>query len=316
MYPIVNLYKDWTLISLKSKDHFKSSVLIQHHAIQFIAMGSLSFHSRLRKDNGNIMKWNFHKRMIVSEWNDAELFPFKLAIRLDNLEIFMIRPPFVIIEKINMQGKTKEEIFDWLTAQIVKAGIKEGRLSMDLSYNIPPHSTDDGFPFEVQNKNEMEALTSFRNNSDIVLHYLSNFFDNCTPVTISPVTFNSVFTINLAPSGNGEYLKAINIGFAVPDDLIDHCYFYATPVNSIQQGISYDNINPLHGDGQWLINDRLIAVLPMNRFYRDNTKEKQIYRVLSFYLSAINNFLDIMIVPEQKLSGKEVFGDRISFFLD
>ncbi|MFP4448556.1 MAG: hypothetical protein ACLFPH_07455 [Bacteroidales bacterium] len=316
MYQIVNLQQDWNLISLKSKDHFKASNLLQHHAIQFIAMGSLSYHSMLKSDDGNIMKWDFYKRMIVGKWIDAELYPFKLAIRLDNLELLMVKPPFTITEKINMQGKTKEEIFDWLNEQIDKVGIKEGNLSMDLSYNIPHHKTDDGFPFEIQNKNEMEALASFRNNSEIILHYLSNFFDNCTSVGISPVTFNSSFIVNLTPGGDDNSLKAIDIGFAAPDDLIDHYYFYATPVNSIQNEISYDNIHQLNGDGQWLINDSLVAALPLDRFYRDNKKEKQIYRVLSFYLTAINNFLDILIVPEHKLSGKELFGDKVSLFLD
>ncbi|MFO8236128.1 MAG: hypothetical protein R6U04_12075 [Bacteroidales bacterium] len=314
MNEIINLHRNWKLIKLRSKDHFKASVLIQHHALQFLAMAEKHLSARKKNNDDILLHWSLAKNMVVGGWLEAEQFPFRVGLSLDSLEIMLLKPPSVQVAKLNMQGKTKEEVFEWLDNQLYKIGVKYGRLSMDLLYSIPYHKTEEGIPFEIYSKDEMIELSSVRNNSELIFRYLYTFVDGCKPISISPVTFNSTSVIPLELSNNKKPEHLVNIGFAMPDSLIDHCYFYATLLNNHTQDISYEDIQQLNGEGYWIITDHLSAILPLYKFYADNQKAKQIYRVLSFYVSALNNIFDMLLVPEYRLSRKELYGNKIFIF--
>jgi len=289
----------WELLTYQSKDHFKSASLLQHHAIQFIALAGR--YLAVKKDNGeNIsMEWYLNKKMLVGTWIDAKKFPLKIGLRLEDLLLMILDPSFTEFASLNIQGRTKEEVFDWLNDKLKELKVEMGAMKMEIFYDLPHHETDDGAPFEIRNKDEMMELVKLRTNTDIVLRYFSQFFNGITPIRIWPHNFDTHITIPVEYEDTGNLLKYVNMGLAVPNTFSDRHYFFVSHWDK-NESADYDKIKKLEGEGHWTTRNQVIAILPVNRVNCDKTKESQLNRVVSFYKSALNNTFDILSCPEKK----------------
>jgi len=285
---------NWEFFSLQSKDHFKSATLLQHHAIQFIAMAGRYLISQKPDDSNTNMKWYLNKKMVVGDWINSRQFPLKLGIRLEDLILFIFDPSFHDIAHFYLQGKTKPDIFQWFKLTLRELDVENiDALQMDMHYSIPPHKTDDEAPFEIENKDEMKTLSVLRSNAELVLDELSRQFDHPSKVKIWPHHFDTGCVVPVENTG-GEIRKSIGLGLAVPDENVDYYYFYVNHW-SADDNLDYTQIRELEGGGHWITSSWIGAVLPINEFYTDTNTDAQVNRVHSFFTSAINNTLDILL---------------------
>jgi hypothetical protein len=297
---IRDLNSNWEYLCYQSRDHFKSSSLLQHHAIQFIAIAG-RYLAPQKNDGSNLgMHYYLKKKMLVGTWIDAKKFPIKVGIRLTDLYLMIMNPSFSEIASLNLQGHTKEEIFDWLNDKALELGAEMGSLKPELHYQIPEHPTENGAPFEIENKEEMLTLTQIRSNADMALLYFSRYFVNKTPNVTWPDSFKSSYTIPIELDDENKIRKYINIGLSPPDLFVDHYYFYVSHWDP-DDIADYDKISRLEGDGYWVTRDRAVAVLPLQRFFMDKSKEEQVNRVVLFFQSALNNTFEILTHPELKV---------------
>jgi hypothetical protein len=295
------LIKKWELISYQSKDHFKSTTLLQHHAIQFIAMAGRYLSSPRHNEKNLSMEWYLNKKMLIGSWIDAKKFPFKIGIRTQDLYLVILDPSFSEITGINLQGKTKAEVFDWLNKKMHEFKVELGNIKMELYYQLPAHETDDGRPFEIKDKQEMIELSKIMTNTFLMLQYFTHLFDDSIAISVWPEDFNFRFTIPVEYNNSGKMSKYVHVGLAVPDSFYDHHYFYVS--HRDESGSSdYEKIRELDGDGQWVTKNNPIAILPLNMFFSDKSKEDQVQRLYNFYSSALNNTFDILVSPELKIS--------------
>ena len=290
----------WEQLTYHSKDHFKYATLLQLHALQFIAIAGRYLAKPQKNENHIAMQWYLSKKMLVGTWIDAKQYPIKIGIRLDNLKLKILNPSFTEIDSLYLQGHTKGEAFDWLNEKMKMLKAEMGRMKMELNYPLPYHETEDGEPFEIRNKDEMVELTKLRTNTHLVLKQISTLFQNVSPIQVWPHNFNTYFTIPIEEDGADKLLKYINVGLAIPDEFFDRYYFFVSHCDKDELA-DYDKLKKLEGDGLWTTRDRVIAILPINKFYCDKTKEDQVKRILSFLISALNNTLDILVCPEMKI---------------
>jgi hypothetical protein len=293
------LKSSWEYLSLQSKDHFKSSTLLQHHAVQFIAMAGRYLVPQKSDDSNVSMKWNSKKRMLVGQWIDTRTSPVKLGLRLEDLMLFIFDPSYTEIDRFTIQGKTKPEVFEWLEKKMIELGQRMGPLEMDMHYSIPPHNTDDDYPFEIENKDEMRETTFIREDADLILNELAQEFEGSSKIRVWPHHFDTGCLIPVEYKGK-NLSKTLGIGLSVPDLNVDYYYFYVNHW-SLNNDIDYFQAKDIDAGGHWITNNWIGAVLSLSELHKDKDKESQVDRVYSFFYSAINNTLDLLLANEMKM---------------
>lgn len=298
---LTKVKNNWSFLSLRSKDHFKSATLLQHHAVQFIAMAGRYLIPQKKDDSNTQMKWYLDKKMVTGEWIDSYTYPLKLGIQLSDLILMLLDPTYTDIAHCNMQGRTKSEIFDWLKDKLDQMKVETLPLKMDLHYSIPFHKTEEGASFGVENHSEMLELTNLRNNAELVMQTFAMQFENASPVRIWPHHFDTSFTVPVKWDEKGQWVKTLTMGLAKPDEWIDYYYFYVNHW-SADSSIDYNTITTLKGNGHWFTGDWIGAVLPLNELYQDSNTQEQVNRVCNFLHSAVNNTFDLLLASEMKLT--------------
>ena len=65
--------------------------------------------------------------------------------------------------------------------------------------------------------------------------------------------------------------------------------------------IDYFQAKDIDAGGHWITNNWIGAVLSLSELHKDKDKESQVDRVYSFFYSAINNTLELLLANEMKM---------------
>jgi hypothetical protein len=293
--------ENWRFISMKSPDQFVKATLLQHHFIQFIAMADYYLIPNTHNNFRFEMEWFIKKEMLIGGWIDAKEQPVKIGGRLADLVLIIFDPAFDEIDHLDCIGKTKDEIFGWLQDKLHDLGLDTSKMEKDMFYSIPPHETDEGKPFLINDlKEELIALANLRSNANLMIRFISDMLNNDSRVKISPQYFDS--ECFLSKNGKDDKTnKSIRIGMAVPDQRVHHYYFYVSLLNNGNK-IDQSLLEKPGGDGYWINDNENKAVLPLDQLYKDKNGNDQVQRVFNFFKSALDNSADILKTPYFKIS--------------
>ncbi len=297
---VKDLNTQWELLCYQSMDHLKSHSLLLIHAVQFIAIAGRYLIPLRRDDSHMLLRWHMSSNMFAGNWIDAKKWPVKIGLKLPELVLTFLHPPSSEITSITMQGKTKEEIFEWMDERLHELEVELGPMKMELYYNLPDHETEHGIPFEIKNKEELIEIAKLRTDTELILRYFSSHFNSCKAHLINPYNLETSYKIPVERDDKGELKKYVVMGLAAPDSFLDHYYFYVKHYDRDEM-VDFEKLQSLNGGGYWTIKDSILAVLPLFKLIEENTKEGQINQLVSFYKSALNATFEILVNAHLKL---------------
>lgn len=288
-----NLLEKWNYLYRRSPDHFKSSTLLLHHIIQFTAITGKYLTLNDEGHINNLVEWHPEKNVFLGRWIDSKYQPLRVGIKLPHLRLLIYTPPSRIVNYLDIQGRNKTALFEWLRWNLSKYGVDIQPLDMEMPYEIPQHYTDNGGIFTEPSRAEISEISAVRSNAHHILSYFARSFKQHN-IIIDPESFHTELYLPVFKKNARKISFYIKLGLSVPDSYIDHYYFYLKHFPSGDTIDYYFKLRKLKGGGYWRDLDQLTAVLPVNELYGNKYGEEQAVRVLYFYKSALENSYELL----------------------
>ncbi len=285
---------NWNLINFRSGDHYKSSTLLLHHVIQFVAIAGKYLNLKKTDNSKVLLKWLPERNILLGRWIDAKISPLRVALKLPELQLRIYKPPFKMIDHFYIPDHSKAEIYEWLQRTLYLNGVDICSMHMEMPYELPNHSTDDGQQFQKPHKDELWELCVLRSNAQRVIKYFSDLYNIRCPIGICPESFHSECFIPLHTDESSKVSPFVKMGLSVPNSHIDHHYFFVKHWPSMDTIEYYLNLKKLDGGGHWADVNCLQAILPLYEIYRDHSPEAQAKRVIAFFNSALKHSFEML----------------------
>lgn len=221
-----------------------------HLAAQYLATAAISFINAKEDDSHTNMGFDPESGHMYSRSFGMDSY----FLSLSYVDFSLNFHNQARLTKYDLNGKSHKDIVSWINQRCSELNITP-EYKYDLHYELP-YPIDDEFIFELIDQGEMAYLLEIRRLS---FHVFSNFIkDNNlnSEIRIWPHHFDT--GVFFTP----DKVKSINIGMglAIPDDLINDHYYYASGYDE-NGPISTLNFKPLH-QGKWIDNGFKGAVLP------------------------------------------------------
>lgn len=282
----------WQLQTLDSPKILNPLVLQIHHAAQFVSLMGNSLLPKTPDDAQSNMEWVSSKHAIVGR--DIELDKgIRVGLLYHPFELHVFDANLDTIEYINLGGETKKEVLNWLRSIVKALGGPPDQIKAITHFEIPHHAVDEGHPFEIQNLVYHQEMAKFRSNADFILKEFTEKFGHNAEVRVWPHHFDSGSYIPLEFDDKGAITKALGLGMAIADHVVDEYYFYITHSAKKDQ-INYNNLPTLDGEGQWTIDKWVGATLPISRLLDASSETEQYAMASAFFKSGINATLELL----------------------
>ncbi|MCD4663676.1 MAG: hypothetical protein K8R68_00300 [Bacteroidales bacterium] len=206
----------------------------QHHAAQFIALAGRHLIPQQADDSNTNMQYLPDQKLLAGNELSNEL---RLALQLTDLKLGFVDRVGNCNNKISINGKSKQMVFEELKKTLASLGIDVSKFKNELHYEIPTHKLDKGAAFSVNDKKFFQESTFYRHNAEIVLNKIVHTNDKAEPVRVWPHHFDTGTLIPVAHNKKGELSKSIGLGWAIPDSMVDEPYYY----------LSFWSENPIEG---------------------------------------------------------------------
>ncbi len=276
--------QEWKLLTLKFDKDNLNALMLQYQAAQYIAMAGRHLIPQKPDDSNTNMQYIFNKDMLVGNLISDKLC---LSLHLVDFSLHLIDKQLNSILKIELEGKTKEQIFSELKEAFNQQGIDVTKFSQELHYEIPETGLDRNGLFFKSVADFLKENLLYRHNAQIVLEELANQFKNVEPVRIWPHHFDTGTYVPLAYD-NGNVTKSYGLGWAIPDSMVNEPYFY---LSFWSQNNPIDFSKLPHPDaGEWIRKGWNGGVLKLSEIL----KEKSSLRQQEFVKAFFNSELEIL----------------------
>ena len=273
---------EWKAISSKYEQHTEVGLDIQHQVIQFLAMAGKYLTQEKADDSHTNIVFDTKRN-----WFVGKTFPkgHYLAIDAIELDLMLLDSNSKVLNKFALEGKTKAKIFKWMKTMLFGIGINVDNMKMEMHYQLPDHPLDRGAYITFDDIDGFEENVIFRHNAELVLQEVLESMGQKVDIRIWPHHFDTAALIPIEKDKNGEILKSIGIGFAIPDDMIDVPYFYLSfwSKNETPELENQENLLA----GQWMMPQWNGAVLTLNDILKVKSAKIQHQMVKDFYRSGL-----------------------------
>lgn len=230
-----------------------------HLAAQYLAAAGISFLDKKDDDSHTNLGFNTENNClethVLSENNDQLLLSyesFSLIWKSNSGRI-----------DFNLNEATHKEILFWIkeTAQTF--------LNKEYQYNLHyelPYAIEDSFAFKLSSKKELNTLIQIRFLVQKSLEKINETLQLNTSIRIWPHHFDTGIYTPLPNSSN-----AVGQGLAIPDNVCDEHYLYASGYNENGQ-IDTSQFNDL-SKGYWSSKGFIGAVLPITGITEEDAVE-------------------------------------------
>ena len=273
---------NWKTQKLAFNENIHQALRQQHHAAQFIAMVGHHLIPQQADDSNTNMEYIPDKDLLIGNSLPNSM---RVALQLAELKLLVLDKENEPKKVIQLDGKTKNEVFIELAQNLADVGIDVTKLKNELHYEIPSHPLDDGAPFSIKDKNSFVENARYRHNAKIVLNEIAEAFQQDEAIRIWPHHFDTGAFYVISKNEKGEMAQTIGIGFAIPDSMINEPYYYL----SFWSADATEGLDELPSlpSGQWLMPDWNGAVLKHSEILKADSASEQHKLVKSFYQSGI-----------------------------
>lgn len=273
----------WNNIKIGDHDALSNANDQLHHASQFLAIiGKNLIPQKPDDSNANI---GIIAGGLIGR-NVDESKPFHAFIDIPGFTLNLIDPDMSRITTINLHAKNRDEVLDELRSSVNQLGLDGGLLKHIDHYTIEKsHPIQQGEIFQKPDEEALLTWHSLYSNARLVMRHASKALDSSDEIRIWPHHFDIGNYIPL----NDDGTKAIGIGLAIPDSVVDDFYFY---IYGWRKDVNIDmsGFEPLSA-GEWKSGDWNGGILPINRLIsQDNQSET----TLTFFEVSIREYLNIL----------------------
>ena len=282
-----NINKEWKLQSLAFNDDLSDAIQQQHHAAQFIALIGHHLIPKKADDSNTYMEYMHGNDLLLS---NALPNGLRVALHLTDLSISILDKENNYTNRIPLEGKTKQEVFDKLKQNLSDLGLDITGFKNELHYEIPPHILDKGAVFSVKDENYFIENTIYRQNAKIVLNEIAQVFKQIEPIRIWPHHFDTGAFFVISKNEQKEASQTIGIGFAIPDSMVNEPYYYLSfwsdkPIEGLDK-------LPILDAGEWMMPNWNGSILKHSDILKAGSAGEQHGLVKSFYNSGINLLME------------------------
>jgi len=190
------------------------------------------------------------------------------------------------ISTIDLDGKNRDEALEELRNSVNQIGLDGSLLKNIDHYTIDKdHPIQQGATFQKPDEEALRTWHSLYSNARFVMRHASKAFESADEIRIWPHHFDIGTYIPL----NEEGSKAIGMGLAIPDSVVNDFYFY---IYGWQRDVVIDlsKFTPL-SVGEWKTGDWNGGALPVSVLI---SREDQSVKASEFFMESINEFLKVL----------------------
>lgn len=245
--------------------------LVLHHAVQFIAISGKYLLEEKEDDSHTNMSWDSASG---SFYGDSINNRARVMLHVPTLSLKISGPTGIELASFPLVGKTKQESLIWLSQALQLKQIDTTSLKLEMHYDIPEHSTDEGGVFPNVDKDLLVELANHRSIADEFCNDVFAQNPKATPARTWPHHFDHGVYVPLEFNNEESAVRSFSFGYAVNDSLVDEPYFYVT--QWVKNGkIDYTNKPDLEF-GTWLPEKLKGAALPLSNILKMDNQKKGI----------------------------------------
>jgi hypothetical protein len=261
-----------------------------HHAAQFIAYAAKHLIDEKKDDSHTAAYWIPDKNMLAGHKIKAADGDIVIALNYPELQLLIINESLETMSQKEVLGNTKQDLLEWMAVELNNFGLITSHLDGKMHYDIPTHETEQGMPFQVVDKKNLEELAHYQTNGHMVLSYFASKFATANEVMVWPHHFDEGVYIPVSFE-NESVIQSIGLGLAVPDTYYDNPYFYV--ITWEKAGMDYGHLPELRKAGKWHTQDWTGQVLEAKEIV-GLRKEAQAETTIHFMENAIQNAMDLL----------------------
>ncbi len=267
----------WKKLEHFDKELLNREVMLQHHAVQFIARAGKHLIPEKADDSHTNMEWKAPVSSFVGNYLPHFLM---VGLCIPDLRLILYNENYYILHSLELPGLTGKKIFKWLNEALLANKVESQSLKYDLHYKIPEHEKFNDHPFSEPQTEIAEATAALRSVANEILEEWAEEEPSAAAVKIWPHHFD---TGTFFPwyDKDGNMTKSIGLGLAIADELVDEPYFYVNHWTA-EEIKNYPNLET-PGDGQWIIGDWKGSVLPYSAVSSYESAKEQEKAVRIFF---------------------------------
>lgn len=273
---------DWILVKEKFNSKIHEALLVQHHAVQFLALTAKYLLEEKKDDSHTNMEFSHELEGFIGNElsNQTRLFLNSIDLKLQ-----LIDSESKILSEIEMPGKTRIGVFTELQQLLIENDLDGNKLKNELHYSIPEHQLDQGGEFEIKDRYAFQLNNSYRHNAGIILNQIVRKFNLETKIRVWPHHFDTGAFVPTSFQPGGELSQYIGLGFAVPDSMVNEPYFYLSfwSAENIKELEQPDSI----AHGYWMMPAWGGAVLKISDLVEHKEAIRQHQMVYEFFESGL-----------------------------
>jgi len=271
----------WKAFSKAYNKQTKEALILQHQAIQFIAMAGKYLIDGKADDSHSNMIFISDKSMYVG--NELPNGKY-LALQSTELYLMLVNNNLEIQKQFALEGKSRANIYKMLRKMLFDSGLDITNLKDELHYEIPDHPIAHDGIFSFNDEEGFEENNLYRRNAKIILNEIIRPIKKAGPIRIWPHHFDTACMIPIGYNEQHELNQSIGLGFAIPDSMIDQPYFYL----SFWTEEGNENLKnlPALSSGQWMMPQWNGGILSLSEIL--SSQNNQFELVKGFYQSGID----------------------------
>jgi hypothetical protein len=290
MKPLIHF---WHRLNFEFDRNLESALCQQHLAAQFVALLGRYLVPK-KPDSSNInMQYNVEQKTLLGHFFETDL---QLALHLPSLEICLLKNGKELIKKIQLNGKTFEQVFGELRLALISLSIDIFPLKKEQPYSLSTNFLTDN-RFSTKDVEALNSATVLRHNAEIIISEIAKGLKDAEPVRIWPHHFDTGTFFTRARNNSGAASQTIGLGWAMPDEMINEPYFYLSfwTENEVKFNGKLNSLK----EGKWMIPKWKGAVLKHSEIVNEKSAKGQHQLVKQFFnegVSILNHFLKKQLI--------------------
>jgi hypothetical protein len=276
----------WQPLSVSYSQDLADTFRLIHQACQFIALTGKSVFPARFDDSHTSFFWCYKHNCFAGEWMHFEK-TFRLQFDPVKFKFRIINYSGEELASLNIEGKTRKDVYSQLRQTLANAGIIVNRFVTDMHFDLPQHSVFKGGKYTVIKKELNLEVGKYYSNAFLLLNLLKGRMPASESIRCWPHHFDISLENHIAtPGANNKYV--LSLGFSPSNGVLNKPFYYVT-LNNVD--ISLLKSLPKLSLGKWLKADDLTCYLCVSALLENQETGEQPEMALNFFNEGISKML-------------------------